>query len=683
MANRQARYCFDSEQRFVIENYNWAKAFSNFLPGIAGKWGIPMWIYYVSKAQAICSIGVQDKDHSIMEFLSFNRACQMVGKEGFRTFIKLDGGPVYEPFQQVKDETITQRMVISSHELELHERNTTLGLETAVVYFPLVNLPLAGLVRQVTIRNTSTETREVEVIDGVPRVLPYGVTFEHLKVIARHIEGMMGVYDVMGSPLFKLKQTPADTAEVGELAGGNYYCSLMGDGKLMHSNIIVDPSVVFGQMENHDFPWAFAHESIGTILGAHQVRENRTPCALTALNGAIPPGESLTFWSVIGHVPTEAVLERFLTLVGTQGFLEGKRAENREVIDQIKHTAFTVSGEPGFDQYLQQTFLDNVMRGGMPVTFESAQARSVFYVYLRQGGDLERDYHWFVLEPTYLSQGNGHYRNILQNRRAVHFIKMHRELARSILESVRRSGIYDAKLDMYKCCESLEGQPFEIGRIKAYARGWIENESVYTHMEYKWLLEILRSGLCEEFFEECRRILIPFLDPATYGRSTLENCSFIVSSAFPDVKLHGQAFQPRSSGVTCEMLHMWTIVVAGERPFFLDENRRLRLRLQPILPEWLFTKAEGTYRYWDDRDGWTDVPVPENCFAFKFIGRTLVIYHNEKRQATFGKDGAQVGAYTLEYRDGTVRTVRGDSLDTSPATDVRDGQVRRMDVILA
>jgi hypothetical protein len=236
---------------------------------------------------------------------------------------------------------------------------------------------------------------------------------------------------------------------------------------------------------------------------------------------------------------------------------------------------------------------------------------------------------------------------------------------------------------MYKCCESLETQPFEIGRIKAYARGWLENESIYTHVEYKWLLEILRSGLYEEFFDEFKQILIPFLDPATYGRSVLENCSFIVSSAFPDVKLHGQAFQPRLSGVTCEMLHMWTVMVAGEHPFYLDESRRLRLHLQPVLPDWLFTNDEGTYRYWDTRDGWMDVFIPKNCFAFKFVGRTLVVYQNEERKATFGKDRAQVTAYKLKYTDGTIQTVLGDSLDTPSAVAVREGRVSRMDVVLS
>ena len=81
MAAPPVKYYLDSQNRFVVENYNWAKPFSNFFPGIAGKWGIPMWVYYVSKAQAICSVGVHDKDHAILEFMSFNKALQDYLKE--------------------------------------------------------------------------------------------------------------------------------------------------------------------------------------------------------------------------------------------------------------------------------------------------------------------------------------------------------------------------------------------------------------------------------------------------------------------------------------------------------------------------------------------------------------------------------------------------------------------------
>ena len=55
MNGQEIKYYIDDDKRFIIENYNWSKPFSNFLPGIAGKWGIPLWVYYVNRVQGISS----------------------------------------------------------------------------------------------------------------------------------------------------------------------------------------------------------------------------------------------------------------------------------------------------------------------------------------------------------------------------------------------------------------------------------------------------------------------------------------------------------------------------------------------------------------------------------------------------------------------------------------------------
>ena len=49
MSTPRPNYSLDEVGRFTVENYNWAKPFSNFFPGIAGAWGIPMWVFYVSR----------------------------------------------------------------------------------------------------------------------------------------------------------------------------------------------------------------------------------------------------------------------------------------------------------------------------------------------------------------------------------------------------------------------------------------------------------------------------------------------------------------------------------------------------------------------------------------------------------------------------------------------------------
>jgi hypothetical protein len=150
------------------------------------------------------------------------------------------------------------------------------------------------------------------------------------------------------------------------------------------------------------------------------------------------------------------------------------------------------------------------------------------------------------------------------------------------------SSLYDHKLGMFRICASLANESHEIGRARTFTPGWLENESIWMHMEYKYLLVLLKTGLYEELFTQFRQALPPFMDPEIYGRNPLENSSFIFSSAHPDESLHGAGFVARLTGATAEFLSMWFMMMAGKQPFFL-ENDELNLKLQPILPSWFFT----------------------------------------------------------------------------------------------
>jgi hypothetical protein len=102
------------------------------------------------------------------------------------------------------------------------------------------------------------------------------------------------------------------------------------------------------------------------------------------------------------------------------------------------------------------------------------------------------------------------------------------------------SPMYDMKLKMLQVCESLAGMTQDIGRMMAFSPGWLENQSIWLHMAYKFYLELIRGGLYAEFFKEIETGLVPFMNHSVYGRSPIEASSFIVSSAFPDDKLHGE-----------------------------------------------------------------------------------------------------------------------------------------------
>ena len=127
-----ATYRLD-DNAFMIEEYARSRPFASFLPGIAGVWGIPMWVFYVNRGQAIAGFGISDKDHPIMEFLPANKAYRATSLQGFRTFLKVKRGgheTFHEPFRccETPSRQVAQRMRISMHELQLEELHKPLGL---------------------------------------------------------------------------------------------------------------------------------------------------------------------------------------------------------------------------------------------------------------------------------------------------------------------------------------------------------------------------------------------------------------------------------------------------------------------------------------------------------------------------------------------------------------------------
>jgi len=195
--------------------------------------------------------------------------------------------------------------------------------------------------------------------------------------------------------------------------------------------------------------------------------------------------------------------------------------------------------------------------------------------------------------------------------------------ARGIYNALRNSGVFDTNLDMYKLNECLAECPAEIGRARTFTRGWFENESIWMHMSYKYLFELLRLGLFEEFYEDAKTMLVPFMDPEVYGRSILENSSFIASSANPDKNVWGQGFVARLSGSTAEFIHIWLLMTAGQKPFFIKDGK-LGFELAPALPGEWFTKDNKTVEW----NGQT-VEIPENSFACTLLGTMLLVYHND------------------------------------------------------
>lgn len=1073
--NNKPKYYLKEDGEFVIENYHLAKPFSSFFPGIAGLWGVPLWVFYVNRGQAIAGFGIKDKDHPIVEFQPANKAYQLTSLTGFRTFIKINsqGRPVfYEPFHSIPGSggfSVESKMLINSYELKLKEINHTLGLETEIEYFTIPNDNFGALARKVTVKNTGRKKRGLEVLDGLPQIIPYGTNNFFLKELSRTIEAWMEVENLKDRiPYFRLRVDPSDRPEVTHIREGNFYLAFDGQCLLKP---VVDPEAIFASVSDFTYPENFFKKG-PFVYPKRQLTASKTPCSFVCSRVGLKPREPLEIYSLIGNMDS---LEKLRTNAGRickKAYFTRKQAENKQLIRDLQEASFTHSSSRHFDFYCAQNFLDNVLRGGYPLSLKN----NLFQVYSRKHGDLERDYNKFFLEPAYFSQGNGNYRDANQNRRndvwfnphvldydiltffnllqtdgynplvlkpdqfvfqgnagilekffsgeslakvkkhlekpfspgelilfierdilgglgifkqreeflnavlsgserllnadhgegfwidhwhycldllesylklypenlrhillekkeftffdnsetvrprkekyvlrgdkvfqyhslannhqkhllikkreqyphvsrarngtgepfeallavkmlvviankfssldpfgagvemdadkpnwfdslnglpgllgssscetfelkrwiiflknnfaklslssgfgvglpfelhnllsglkdiclqdglsdyvfwdkthsiredylqktlfgfeggekqipieelnailecflkkiesglekaydwkqklhysyfinevieyealgasehahiikplkfrqrplplflegPVHYLRIadgQRE-AREVFQAVRKSPLYDKKIGMYKVTAPLAGMPEEIGRCRVFTPGWLENESIWLHMEYKYLLELLKNGLYEEFFADFKQMLIPFQDPGRYGRSILENSSFLVSSCFSDARLHGNGFVARLSGSTAEFISIWLLMCMGKEPFYLDSEKKLCLEFKPILPGWLFSqKKENGF--------------PKNTFAFKFLNKTLVIYHNPKRKDTFGPKAAKIKEITLKPQDKPNVILKTSYINSPLALDVRAGKIARIDILLS
>ncbi len=417
-------YRLEKSGDFVIEDYNRAKAFSSFFPGIAGLNGIPLWAFYVNRGQCVSSFGTKNKDDAILEFLPANQAYNLTAVRGFRTFIKVRKGGTsvfYEPFKdsaakQGKD--IAAKMSISLSGLEIEEINKPLGLKITVTYATIPGEPFAAMARRLSAANLSGGKMDIEIIDGLPQIVPFGMTEWHAKHMSRTIEAWMHVLNLNNNaPFYKLKVNPQDTPELEYIEGGNFYLAYLVDGKrTAFLRTVIDPDIIFGRDGDISYPKLFSEEPCFAVP-MKQKSEGKTPSAFCYAGFNLPAGRNKEIVSIIGHVKDLKSLKALLPKVHKADYFSGKLSENEEIIGRMVNNIFTKSSSDRFDFYSKHTFLDNLLRGGFPVSADTAKNKFMFYAYARKHGDLERDYNAFLLQPSYYSQGNGAYRDINQNRR--------------------------------------------------------------------------------------------------------------------------------------------------------------------------------------------------------------------------------------------------------------------------
>jgi hypothetical protein len=1034
------------------------------LPGVAGPWGVPVWVFYVNRGQGVISFGLKDKDHSITEFFPANNAYTFTPLLGFRTFLKIDNRINYEPFRVSTDYQTEEQMLVKSSSFEIRTADIKLGLKFHVKYFTLPNTPVGALARVLSIRNLSDCPKKLEILDGLPKIVPFGLSNILLKDLARTLEAWMRVCVSDNLAIFRLIVDPKDWSQTKYIDGANFNYSFYEEsGKNISPYLIIDPTAIFGQDASFSLPINFYKTSFSVPVT--QINCGKTPCAFSHFKWNLAANEEKTFYSLYGASFKMELIENFVKTV-SGAFLDDKEQENEKIIEGIKEEASCISDSNELNQYAKCSYLDNVLRGGYPYKFNGGD---FYYIFSRKHGDLERDYNKFKLLPCCFSEGEANYRDINQNRRIdlffnpfierrnivyfLNFIKIDgynplvikgeklffgQKEARGILQqfnvkekkafslmvggfylgdffrllkeagitvadktklaqalvkrakrvpqashqegywidhwrynldlienflyfypdkiqelflnkeycfwndnfrvkerkrryhfkdakvyqwhsveevltkrknsaageainylgdrkgniykttllekllllilnkaatldpcgigiemeadkpgwcdslnglpalfgsslcetfelirslrlvlrgldlvknkniseisvceegflffdqldnllmqnlktknndkdfiwwdkanafkekfraetfcslngkikkikiaaiesflnnllqkldsamakakdkstglyftyltyevnkymvknkfiiplrferktlahflegqvhalriadagslyrAVKKSKLFDQVLKMYRLNESLEKESLEIGRSRIFVPGWLENESIWLHMEYKYLLEVLNKGLYEEFFRDFFNCGVCFFDAGRYGRNILENSSFIVSSAYPDKSLWGKGFVARLSGATVELLHILSLMYLGKNPFSTDAKGKLQIKFSPILKGSLFTKTDQKTVFKG-----RNIDLEKNSFAFALFSSVLVVYHNPKRKDTFTGD-CRIKKIKLAVK-GETQTLDTDTIPAPLSEAVRRTEVEQIDVYL-
>jgi hypothetical protein len=415
-----AKVYLETDGRFCMEDYNQAKFLAGFLPGIAGPKGIPIWAYYINRGQCLAGFGFSNKDGALQEFVPADKAAWYTGCRGFRTFLKVrvnGAESFYEPFQigNPLRWNITNRLTIDSAEISIVEFNHDLKIEVQVTYFALPGEPAGGLFRKTAIINHQSHAIRITAVDGLAIILPAGYNNFWAKNMGATIRAWMMVQLNTGIPFYQLKYLADDVPELLPVQHGHFFFGYRASGnEVERLRTIYDPAAIFGSGTDYE-PLKFKMGDF--TYPKQQSQGNNLASAFSFLESEIAGHDGISIYGLYGRVSSGKTLEQLTGQIGADYF-ERHREQNRKLVQEVKDYSFTSSGLEKFDQYLGQSFLDNVLRGGLPVTLNLHQeSPKVFWLYSRKHGDLERDYNDFQLSPTFYSQGNGNFRDINQNRR--------------------------------------------------------------------------------------------------------------------------------------------------------------------------------------------------------------------------------------------------------------------------
>jgi hypothetical protein len=183
------------------------------------------------------------------------------------------------------------------------------------------------------------------------------------------------VYNVKSdysAPFFHISQGTADTSTVQIIKDGHFAYSFIDDGATTATPLpfVVDPSVVFNVDTTTVHPSGFFDKStsFAEFMSQTQGTTSRTPCAFAGAEFVVGAKSSVSITTIYGHASS---VEEFVNIIvpklRTSGYAAKKRTAANALVSDITSKVSTTTSSVLLDAYIKQDFLDNVLRGGLPV----------------------------------------------------------------------------------------------------------------------------------------------------------------------------------------------------------------------------------------------------------------------------------------------------------------------------
>ena len=640
-----SRYYFKNDS-FVIEDFQKAKRFTSFFPGIAGVEGKPLWAFYTNVGQCIGGFGVNTKETPIAPFDSELLAYQNIPLKSFRTFIRVDGKD-YSPFFS---KNYKERNLIINKSIIILEEITDM-YRLKVTYSTVSNKDFPAFLRFVKIRNLDRVPHTFEICDGLPIFLPYGLSNidykEHASSKAKGIKVNLN--------------DKAPFVTIDDREEGNGFVSIDKYGDRL--NNIVDLNQIFGDDTSLVHARKWIETPLQKLIDEQQNTEGMIPSAFSLMSREIRSGHSYKFMSLYGSFRN---IERFNKALNRLSY-EGAKSLGKEteaLIASLNPRNIKTSNEI-FDGFIKQSVFDSHLLAGFPYMIGDKP----YYVFNRKPGDMTHDDVDFDLPCNPFSSGSGHLTDLYHNRKNdLYFVNEIKDFnIQQLLDLIDKDGnvpesirdrvfkyskgdvdeaireefnkikdnylpgeLYVLLKKAYKYDDEKINEVFTdiiskstdtthcsnelVSNIYSLLADLVENylaiypdkkddllsklnekhislEKLFENKEEDALNKLLKDAQYKDFFQEIKKKFPCFLDPQEHGRSPFEQ-------------------RDRLTSKNADVVSIFYKMFLGEQPFKY-ENGELYFSPSPKLPEEFFDE--------------------NNAVKFPLFKDIVVTYHNPKR----------------------------------------------------